>query len=57
MKWYVPVNQPRHAELLAQGYSFIESRWENEFAVSVYRKDGVTKRVEQAGKILDGEMR
>jgi hypothetical protein len=60
MKRDEPVNLDVHSQLLAQSYTFVESRWENEFAVSVYRSlydSNRIKRVEQSGKILDGDRR
>ncbi len=54
--WNKPVNQTVHDQLTSQGFIFVESRWENEFAVSRYRgPNGEIKRVEEKGKILDGE--
>lgn len=54
--WAKPVNRTMHDQLIAQGFTFVESRWENEFAVSKYRNaKNEVKRVEESGRMLDGE--
>lgn len=54
--WGTPVNKERHEELIAQGFSFVESRYENEIEVSKYRNSkGSIKRVSYDGRVLDGD--
>ena len=53
--WQTPVNQKRHDELLAEGWRFVESRHEWEFAVSKYVRGDEVLRVTSGGQERRGE--
>ena len=53
--WQQPVNMLRHKELISQGFKFVDSHWENEFAVSKYQRGDRVIRVEEKGRILEGD--
>ena len=49
-----PVNEKVHEMLTSEGYKFLESKWENEFAISRYQSPGGTRvlKVEQKGTMF-----
>lgn len=53
--WDKPVHEGKHTELTAAGWTFVESRWEGEFAVSKYRKGKNVTRVNESGNVRSGE--